>query len=224
MSMRNVAVISLACVLGAYGTGCIELEGRPDAGIGDDPEGEISGLITVGDGSGTDPGFQGQAVLTSASGLRVVEDRRGELAPPPNKREWRRGDIWLSFPLGAYDIDTIGPVLNQMRVKARLADVKIEVDRCAVKRWCTAQVYGEDGELVSMNRTQEVAQRLNAQKPDDVIAVSVNHKMRGFRRPNDDFYNIQWHYQFLHMEPAWDLEVGSADLVMAVVDSGIVQG
>jgi serine protease len=48
--------------------------------------------------------------------------------------------------------------------------------------------------------------------------------MRGFRRPVDDFYNIQWHYQFIHMEPAWDLEIGSDDVVMAVIDSGIVQG
>ncbi|UCF34370.1 MAG: S8 family peptidase [Phycisphaerales bacterium] len=42
------------------------------------------------------------------------------------------------------------------------------------------------------------------------------------RIPNDKFYNLQWHYTVINLPQAWDFTVGSDDIVVAVIDTGIV--
>lgn len=39
--------------------------------------------------------------------------------------------------------------------------------------------------------------------------------------PNDTFYDLQWHYQAISMEDAWDITTGSSSVVVGVLDSGI---
>jgi len=39
--------------------------------------------------------------------------------------------------------------------------------------------------------------------------------------PNDQYYNIQWHYPAINLPAAWDTTTGSAAVIVAVVDSGI---
>ena len=43
---------------------------------------------------------------------------------------------------------------------------------------------------------------------------------------NDPLYPMQWHYQnaagvSINLEPAWDIEVGSRDVVVAVMDTRV---
>ena len=40
--------------------------------------------------------------------------------------------------------------------------------------------------------------------------------------PNDPRYNRQWHYPAIHLPDAWDITRGSADVVVAVVDTGVL--
>ena len=42
------------------------------------------------------------------------------------------------------------------------------------------------------------------------------------RTPNDEFWDLQWHFRTIGMEQAWDVTTGSSDVVVGVVDSGIV--
>lgn len=40
--------------------------------------------------------------------------------------------------------------------------------------------------------------------------------------PNDFYYSYQWHYPLIGLPEAWDITTGSSDVVVAVVDSGIL--
>ncbi|MCG3139063.1 MAG: hypothetical protein HJJLKODD_02941 [Phycisphaerae bacterium] len=40
--------------------------------------------------------------------------------------------------------------------------------------------------------------------------------------PDDEFYGLQWHYDLINLPDAWDLTTGSEDVVVGVVDTGII--
>ena len=40
--------------------------------------------------------------------------------------------------------------------------------------------------------------------------------------PNDEFFDLQWHYALINLPEAWDRTVGSDEVVVAVLDTGVV--
>ncbi|MCP5185904.1 MAG: S8 family serine peptidase [Pseudomonadales bacterium] len=54
----------------------------------------------------------------------------------------------------------------------------------------------------------------------------VNAEPNGIRRPllepNDQYYGLQWHYRAINLPLAWDVTTGSSDVVVAVVDTGVL--
>jgi len=51
-----------------------------------------------------------------------------------------------------------------------------------------------------------------------------NYLRQPFAIPNDPFYSSQWHYPLINLPAAWDLETGSANVIVAVIDTGILAG
>jgi serine protease len=47
-----------------------------------------------------------------------------------------------------------------------------------------------------------------------------NYRVRAFSTPDDESYPLQWNFQLINMEAAWDTSTGS-NVVVAVLDSGI---
>ncbi len=47
-----------------------------------------------------------------------------------------------------------------------------------------------------------------------------NYRVRAFSTPNDEDYPLQWNFQLINMEAAWDTSTGE-DVTVAVLDSGI---
>ncbi|MCA9665588.1 MAG: S8 family serine peptidase [Myxococcales bacterium] len=58
----------------------------------------------------------------------------------------------------------------------------------------------------------------------DVIYAEPNRLRRAYLQPNDELYWLQWNLRAVEAERAWDITVGSSDIVVAVVDSGIKHG
>ncbi len=40
--------------------------------------------------------------------------------------------------------------------------------------------------------------------------------------PNDEFYQMQWHYEQIGLPEAWDTTIGSSQVIVAVIDTGVV--
>ncbi|MEO6595669.1 MAG: S8 family serine peptidase [Planctomycetota bacterium] len=60
-----------------------------------------------------------------------------------------------------------------------------------------------------------------AQKPG-VLCVSPNYLLQPCIQPNDTYYDKQWHYPQINLPQAWDVTTGSANVIVAVLDTGIV--
>lgn len=75
-------------------------------------------------------------------------------------------------------------------------------------------------------RTLQAVRELARAAPD--AAAEVNVLRRAQRQPDDEFYSLQWHYGAISLEQAWDLttgqEPGSPEVVVAVVDTGVLLG
>ncbi len=67
-------------------------------------------------------------------------------------------------------------------------------------------------------RTLDWIDELN--RDPDVLFAEPNYLYQAFRVPNDTRYPEQWHYSFVNFEGAWDITVGSADVIAAVLDTG----
>ena len=52
--------------------------------------------------------------------------------------------------------------------------------------------------------------------------VEPNWIRRAKLAPNDDFLAAQWHYESINLAQAWDLTQGDPDVIVAVVDTGIL--
>jgi len=48
-----------------------------------------------------------------------------------------------------------------------------------------------------------------------------NHVYHAYALPNDAKYTLQWAHQVIQSEPAWDVETGSPDIAIAIVDTGV---
>lgn len=44
---------------------------------------------------------------------------------------------------------------------------------------------------------------------------------QGGNTPNDPFFNLQWHYPLIHLPEAWAITKGSANVIVAIIDTGI---
>ncbi len=40
--------------------------------------------------------------------------------------------------------------------------------------------------------------------------------------PNDQYYDLQWHYPAMNLPQAWDITTGSSNVIVAVIDTGVV--
>lgn len=52
--------------------------------------------------------------------------------------------------------------------------------------------------------------------------VEPNYIYRPSVVPNDTHYNKQWHYPLINLPKAWDITTGSADVIVAVIDTGVL--
>ncbi len=49
-----------------------------------------------------------------------------------------------------------------------------------------------------------------------------NYRVRAMATPNDAAYPFQWHYPLINLPAAWDTTAGSPEVVVAVIDTGIL--
>ncbi|MAQ98964.1 MAG: peptidase S8 [Oceanospirillaceae bacterium] len=57
---------------------------------------------------------------------------------------------------------------------------------------------------------------------DDVVFAEPNYRRTALLTPNDSFYDRQFHYDDISLPAAWDITTGSADVIVAVIDSGVL--
>ncbi|MCG6912175.1 MAG: S8 family serine peptidase [Deltaproteobacteria bacterium] len=59
-------------------------------------------------------------------------------------------------------------------------------------------------------------------KRDDVLTAEPNYLRHALEAPDDDYYPLQWHYPLIRLPQAWELTKGSSEVIVAVIDTGIL--
>lgn len=70
--------------------------------------------------------------------------------------------------------------------------------------------------------TIEVIRHLDADP--DVAWAEPNYVRRAQIVPDDEEYELQWHYEQINLPDAWDTTTGSDNIIVAVLDTGILSG
>ncbi len=66
--------------------------------------------------------------------------------------------------------------------------------------------------------TLQAVEALNLEP--DVVYAEPNYISHIDKVPNDPFYKYQWHYPYIKLPEAWDITTGSADTIVAIIDTG----
>ncbi len=224
--MRLLATASLVVVLGSA---CFDV--APPVEPTEKPKGTISGRILVSGISGqrvvaVDAAAAARDAVAAAWPDRLIVDGTVDTidvqapakAPAP---EFVPGDALILFDRGAFDVVTMTKALEGMRKKAGLDDVTITMSRCVARFFCVVKMTDEKGFLDEEGTVRAVNALHKARLPQ-MRHVGTNELAYGSRVPNDPFLSRQWHLGQIKMPAAWDLEIGDPDLVVAVIDSGVV--
>ncbi|WP_168954817.1 S8 family serine peptidase [Aromatoleum aromaticum] len=75
----------------------------------------------------------------------------------------------------------------------------------------------------SVNKALATLEQIKALRrhPDVALAEPV-FLVKPSATPNDSLYLRQWHYPMINLPAAWDLTTGSSDVIVAVIDTGIL--
>ncbi len=73
----------------------------------------------------------------------------------------------------------------------------------------------------AMNKVQTLRALKAVRKQKDVHFAELNYRVTPKFRPNDTLFRYQWNLTALNLPQAWDVTIGSGDLLVAVVDSGL---
>lgn len=73
--------------------------------------------------------------------------------------------------------------------------------------------------LLRFNTLMQVKQ-INQAAGTEVAEVNLLRQATAI--PNDSFYNRQWHYENINLPSAWDTTTGSSNVIVAVVDTGVL--
>ena len=60
------------------------------------------------------------------------------------------------------------------------------------------------------------------EKQPGIELAEPNYVRRALLDPNDTYFSYQWHYPLINLPDAWDITTGSSDVVVAVVDTGVL--
>ncbi len=85
--------------------------------------------------------------------------------------------------------------------------------------------YLEQFEYSSFNQLKRGALlylRKELTADEDVVVAELNYLVSSHIEPNDPFFEHQWHYEAIHLPDAWDYTTGDDDIVVAVIDTGIL--
>jgi serine protease len=130
---------------------------------------------------------------------------------------WRAGEVVVKgrIPIRGKNLDFAHAI------ETRLPDgFMVVIDLCNSETLCLARIHDDTGKPVDASDIPNLITRIETL--DELAYAEPNLILRMTKTPNDDYYPFQWHYSAMKLPAAWDITTGSADIVGAVIDTGII--
>jgi len=162
--------------------------------------------------------------------LNVGKDLTANAQPEPSRRlsdEFLPGEIILQTRGSTFSAGNLQP-RSTSALAAQTDDPRLyQLDASTASVQSFVNVPGglPEGGVVSPDQRLKLA-TLNEvkklSKRHDVECAEPNGIRHALRTPNDQLYRLQWHYNNINLPLAWDVSIGSADVIVAVVDTGVL--
>jgi serine protease len=149
---------------------------------------------------------------------RIVSELMGDR----HRLNWRPGELMVVFEEQSYTKAELKGDLRSMLTAIGEKDVYAEVLSCSAQRFCLVGIYDHHGKGLDREETRRIEQALQPNIQAPMHGISCNFIKHAFRVPNDPYYILQWHHEFARMPAAWDVSTGSDDIIVAVIDTGLV--
>ncbi|MEE4299300.1 MAG: S8 family serine peptidase [Pseudomonadales bacterium] len=171
-------------------------------------------ISTFGDAASNYVLTIGQAPAGAATALRASTD----FVP---------GEVLLGPELPTALASTAGSVaLPMLRSQRRVPAGERAATRASLDAYWQPSSGGLDGAAPLTAAQQEKHRTLEAVKllraSGRYAWVEPNYLHRPLTLPNDEYFPSQWNLASLHLPLAWDLTRGSEEVVVAVIDSGVL--
>ncbi len=134
------------------------------------------------------------------------------LAPGPTFTEWIPGQIIVRFNEKIDAKKALGLV--------RATNLNLTHGGFVSEYLHVLKATKRDRSILSVGETQELAKKWGALP--GVRFTEVDQWQHIFAVPNDKLYSAQWHYPAMNLPAAWDITQGSATVIVADIDTGIV--
>lgn len=240
LGFSTFLLLTLAFQIGCDGECSTEEEYESNPACEDPNRGHITGQITI---PGAAQSAWGEPMrlpdwLKEASDiLRQDFKAVGALAPPEKrgKATIPQSDANRVRPEGSRAMNwREGEVIvrSETPMRDRRADFEsyldsflggqfdLEIGLCNTVTSCLLHIRDESGKPLGKESTGWVAERIG--HASELRFSEVNLVLQMARLPNDDFYGLQWHYNAINMEGAWEITVGDPEVVAAIVDTGVL--
>jgi len=180
---------------GASGSALVSVTANPDTDTTSGEAGIVAGSITV----------------FGSNGFTAVPPREPAsvtgLNNPPPAAEFIAGDIIVAYR------DGITPQSTSLQTQSGR---RLQVIReTAIAGTLLLRYPGADADAT-------LAAIAELQADPNVHYAQPNYWLRPLLTPNDPGYALQWHYPAINLPQAWDITTGSSNVVVAVVDTGIL--
>lgn len=242
-AMRFKHPLLLSLVTAVVGNGCLTFDqpdgGDVDAGTGgssgvegqilvagaqqagmSDAERDVRARVAASLGLPARP--MPRAVSSITDARPVVEARAAPLHTSKRALEWLPGELIFQIEKGAFTRTELKAVAERMLEEAGEPAHVVRVKACTAGVMCLLG-FEHAGKPLSLPATQDLETALHAVRPAGVKVVSTNNLKHALRVPNDEHFALQlWHYEWARLSTAWDITTGDPNMVVAVVDTGLV--
>lgn len=161
------------------------------------------------------PGALSSLTKASAGDLIVALKNPDSSA---GKAALKATELGLQFKAGAADRSMLFNIVDaaQQKSAARVLDVRSRSGLLSKSSAWTIEnpEHRANHELIKFVKALRARPEFEYAEP--------NYIAEAMRVPNDPAYPVQWHYPKINLPQAWDITTGSSNVVVAVVDTGVV--
>ena len=121
--------------------------------------------------------------------------------------------VWLHDPAQIPDLTARG--LDLVRSGGPIAVYRARASQ-------TLRRLAEGAALADSSEYATCSAAAGLQGEPGVRCAEPNYLLQRLGAPNDEFFPLQWHLPLINLPQAWDVTQGSANVIVAVLDTGIV--
>lgn len=190
-------------------------------------EGEFQLLVEAFSGASSYSLRTEQTVNIDSSGFRLSDD----FVPNELIISYRQADMYKQqaqnpdSTLNRLDLTLMAGQANRpMRMSYDNYEISQQFSDQASSNFETPDIHARhqfvDSENDDKYRTLLAIKMMN--NDPEILFAEPNLIIKGTAVPNDPRYIEQWNYPLLELPAAWDVTTGSSDIIVAVVDSGVL--